>query len=73
MFLILDGIFVVEVDGEPVVEIGPGAVVGERAALEGGGRRTATLTARTRARVASVPADALDSNALGALSATRTT
>jgi len=73
VFLILDGIFVVEVDGEPVVEIGPGAVVGERAALEGGGRRTASLIARTRARVASVPADALDANALGALSATRTT
>ncbi len=73
VFLILDGIFVVEVDGEPVVEIGPGAVVGERAALEGGGRRTATLTARTRARVASVPADAIDRDALGALSATRTT
>jgi Cyclic nucleotide-binding domain len=72
VFLILDGIFVVEVDGEPVVEIGPGAVVGERAALEGGGRRTATLTARTRARVASVAADALDPNALGALSASRT-
>ena len=31
--LILDGIFVVEVDGEEVAEIGPGAVVGERAAL----------------------------------------
>ncbi|MDH4142041.1 MAG: cyclic nucleotide-binding domain-containing protein [Chloroflexota bacterium] len=73
VFLILDGIFVVEVDGDPVVEIGPGAVVGERAALEGGGRRTASLIARTRARVASVPADALDANALGALSATRTT
>lgn len=72
VFLILDGIFVVEVDGEPVVEIGPGAVVGERASLEGGGRRTATLKARTRARVASVPADALDPNALGALSTTRT-
>ena len=33
VFLILDGIFVVEVDDEAVAEIGPGAVVGERAAL----------------------------------------
>jgi len=70
VFLILDGIFVVEVDGEPVAEIGPGAVVGERAGLEGG-RRTATLVARSAARVARVPADALDPDALGALSASR--
>ena len=69
VFLILDGIFVVEVDGEPVAEIGPGAVVGERAALEGG-TRTATLRARTAARVASVPHDALDQEALGSLAAT---
>ena len=48
VFLILDGIFVVEVDGEEVAEIGPGAVVGERAALRDG-TRTATLWARTRA------------------------
>ena len=59
VFLILDGIFVVEVDGEQVAEIGPGAVVGERAALEGG-LRTATLRATTAARVAEVPAEGLD-------------
>ena len=59
VYLILDGIFVVEVDGEPVTEIGPGAVVGERAALEGG-IRTATLRATTRARVAEVPPDELE-------------
>jgi CRP-like cAMP-binding protein len=50
VYLILDGTFVVERDGEQVAEIGPGAVVGERAALEGG-VRTATLRATTRARV----------------------
>ena len=55
VFLILDGMFVVEVDGREVAEIGPGAIVGERAALEGG-VRTATLRAATRARVAEVPA-----------------
>ena len=51
VYLILDGIFVVEIDGEEVAEIGPGAVVGERAALVNG-TRTATLWARTAGRVA---------------------
>jgi CRP-like cAMP-binding protein len=69
VFLILDGMFVVEVDGEQVAEIGPGAVVGERASLEGG-LRTATLRARTRGRVAEVPPDGLDAGALETLAAT---
>ena len=69
VYLILDGIFVVEVDGSVVAEIGPGAVVGERAALHNG-MRTATLWARTPGRVASVPSDKLDSEALGTLAAT---
>ena len=68
VFLILDGIFVVEVDDREVAEIGPGAVVGERAALVNG-TRTATLWARTPGRVASVPYDALDPQALGSLAA----
>ncbi len=33
IYLILDGTFLVEIDGKDVGEIGPGAVVGERAAL----------------------------------------
>jgi hypothetical protein len=66
VYLILDGIFVVEVDGDPVAEIGPGAVVGERAGLVDG-RRTATLRAQTVARVAGVPAEALDAGALDTL------
>jgi hypothetical protein len=70
VFLILDGIFVVEVDDNVVAEIGPGAVVGERAALLNG-TRTATLWARTQGRVASVPSDALDPQALGSLAETR--
>jgi hypothetical protein len=69
LFLILDGMFVVEVDERAVAEIGPGAVVGERAALVDG-MRTATLWARTPGRVASVPNDALDPQALGTLAAT---
>jgi hypothetical protein len=66
VFLILDGIFVVEVDDKEVAEIGPGAVVGERAGLLHG-KRTATLWARTPGRVASVAHDALDAQALGSL------
>ena len=31
LYLLLDGVLVVEVDGEEVVEVGPGAIVGERA------------------------------------------
>jgi CRP-like cAMP-binding protein len=57
----------VEVDGTTVAELGPGAVVGERAALEGG-TRTATLTATTRARVAETTADQLQQQDMVALS-----
>jgi len=69
VYLILDGMFVVEVDGNQVAEIGPGAVVGERAALEGGAR-TATLRATTRAKVAEVAPDQLDRADLDTLAAT---
>jgi hypothetical protein len=51
LFLLLDGLLRVDVDGETLAEIGPGAVLGERAILEAG-RRTASLTAVTRCRVA---------------------
>jgi hypothetical protein len=44
-FLILDGVLDVSVGGQEVAEVGPGAIVGERASAEG--RRTATLQART--------------------------
>ena len=70
VYLILDGIFCVVVDDEEVAEIGPGAVVGERAGLRDG-TRTATLRARTKARVASVPFHAMDTDALGSLAVTR--
>lgn len=51
LLLLLDGVLSVEVDGEVVAEVGPGAMLGERAILEGG-RRTATLRAVTRCRAA---------------------
>lgn len=47
LFLLLDGVLVVEVDGQPVAEVGPGAILGERAILEGG-RRTSTLEPSVR-------------------------
>jgi hypothetical protein len=51
IFLLLDGVLAVEVDGEQLAEIGPGAILGERAHLEAG-KRAATLRAVTNARVA---------------------
>jgi hypothetical protein len=51
VYLVLDGVLDVEVDGRVVDRIGPGSVVGERAQLEGG-KRTATLRAVTHVRVA---------------------
>jgi hypothetical protein len=63
LFLLFDGVLAVEVDGETVTEVGPGAILGEMALL-GGGRRTATLRAVTPCRVAVVPRDRLDRAAL---------
>jgi hypothetical protein len=59
LFLVLDGLLDVEVDGDVVAEVGPGALLGERALLEGGAR-TATVWAATEARVAVVPAEQVD-------------
>jgi Cyclic nucleotide-binding domain len=67
LFLLLDGVLSVEVDGEALAEVGPGAVLGERAVLEGG-RRTATLRAVTPCRVAVATGDAIDLTALSELS-----
>ena len=70
LYLLLDGVFAVEIDGEQVAEVGPGALVGERALLEGGTRK-ATLRAATPARVAVVPGDAVDRAALEELAKDR--
>jgi hypothetical protein len=66
LFVLLDGVVTVEVDGEPVAEIGPGAVLGERAALEGG-VRTSTVRTATACRVAVAPAAHIDRERLAAL------
>ncbi len=63
VFLVLDGVIRVDRDGEQLAEYGPGAILGERAQLEGG-IRTSTLVAVTPCRVASVPAAQFDPGAL---------
>lgn len=59
MFVLLDGMLEVSVDGKVVAELGPGAVLGERALLEGG-IRTSTHRAMTAVKVAVVSGDDVD-------------
>ncbi len=66
VFLLLNGVLAVEVDGETLAEIGPGAVLGERGELEGG-LRTATLRAVTECKVAAVPIESVDRQRLAEL------
>jgi hypothetical protein len=66
VFLLLDGVLRVEVDGELVAEVGPGAILGERAVLEGG-TRTASLRAVTAGRIAVAGRDDVDRDALAEL------
>ena len=67
LYLVLDGVISVEVDGELLVELGPGAILGERAILEQG-LRTSTLRAVTAARIAVAEASQVDRDALEELS-----
>jgi len=68
LFLLLDGVLSVEVDAKVLAEVGPGAILGERALLESG-KRTATLRALTPARVAVANADQISPDALAELAA----
>jgi hypothetical protein len=70
LFLLLDGMLDVVVDGEVVAELGPGSIVGERALLEDG-VRTATLRTATAAKVVRVPGDRVETGDLEALAAGR--
>jgi hypothetical protein len=70
LYLILDGIFAVEVDGEKVAEMGPGTLVGERSSLEDG-VRTATLRAITPSRVAVIPVELVGEGELATLATGR--
>jgi hypothetical protein len=63
IYLVLDGVLEVVVDGEVVGELGPGAIVGERAQLEDG-TRTATLRAKTATKVVGIPGEELNREAL---------
>ncbi|CAN5759824.1 hypothetical protein BH23ACT1_BH23ACT1_07180 [soil metagenome] len=67
LFLLLDGVLRVEVDGSAMTDLGPGALVGERALLEGG-TRTATLRAVTACKVAVANAREVDPAALAEVS-----
>jgi Cyclic nucleotide-binding domain len=70
LFLLLDGLLSVEVDGTAVAEVAPGAVLGELALLRGG-RRQATLRATTPCRVARVRDDQIDRASLERLTQDR--
>ncbi|CAN5466078.1 hypothetical protein BH10ACT3_BH10ACT3_14120 [soil metagenome] len=67
LFLLLDGVLSIEVDGEVVAEVGPGAILGERAGVETG-VRTSTMRAVTPCRLAVARADAMERDALVDLS-----
>jgi hypothetical protein len=67
LYMLLNGVLAVEVDGEPLAEIGPGAVFGERAAVDGGGRRTATLRAVSDCKLAAAPLSGIDLDRLDRL------
>jgi hypothetical protein len=71
LFVLLDGVFDVEIDGEVVAQVGSGAIVGERGAL-GDGRRAATLRAVRSSRVAVIGSDEISRPELVELSAART-
>ena len=70
LYLLLDGVLGVEVDGEQVAEMGPGTMVGERALLEGG-VRTATLRALTPIRFVVIPSELVGEGELATLAADR--
>jgi hypothetical protein len=70
LFLLMDGLLSVDVDGTAVAEVAPGAVLGELALLRGG-RRQATLRAATACRVARIPGDQIDRASLERLTQDR--
>ena len=66
LYVILNGILDVVVDGDRVGELGPGAIVGERSVLEEG-HRTSTLTAITESVVAVAAENQIDRDKLARL------
>lgn len=70
LFILLDGVLDVEIDGEAVAQVGAGAILGERAVLSDG-RRSATLRAVRSSRVAVVSSDQIARPQLAEISASR--
>lgn len=66
IYLLLDGVLSVAVDGTQIGERGPGTVVGERSLLEDG-RRTATLRAVTGCVISTASRDLTDRDSLASL------
>jgi len=66
LFLVLDGLLEIAVDGSALAQVGPGSVLGERALLEGG-NRTSTVTAVTAAKVAVVDSPDIEPEVLAQL------
>jgi hypothetical protein len=71
LFVLLDGVLDVEIDGEVVAQVGSGAILGERAVLRDG-RRTATLRAVRSSRVAVIASHEISRPQLDKISASRT-
>ena len=69
LFLLLDGVLRIDVDGTRIAEVGPGAILGERAVVEKG-YRTSTLVAVTDCRVAAVAGDRVEPDLLKQLAET---
>jgi len=70
LYLLLDGVLAVLVNGQELGQLGPGAIAGERALLEDG-VRTATLRAVTDCVVAVAGRDQVDRDRLAELAAPR--
>jgi CRP-like cAMP-binding protein len=70
VYLVIDGVLEVIIDGEVIGELGPGAIVGERAQLADG-TRTATLRAKTAGKVVGVPGEELSRESLEQVAAGR--
>lgn len=67
IFLVLDGVVRIEVDGDRLAEYGPGSLHGERAFLETG-HRTSSMRAVTACKLAIAPAEQVDREILAQLS-----
>jgi len=63
VFLLFDGVIQVIHDGQVINEVGPGAILGEMALVDNA-RRNSTLQATTHCRVAVMPGQHLDREAL---------